>query len=192
MSERPDDPLDTPSPADAPEPWRGEAPADDPTAASSDSHESPTPTLWPVVVQAIAEREWTMDTTGETSALLRVRGRATNYDFALSTFEELAVVRGSIGLHLYTAEPFRAAMGDLLNRINHDELLLGSFELEPELGRVRWRQAIDVEGGVLSTTMVHNLINAGFWACDRFWPALVAVGTLGTSPEAALEIAQEE
>ena len=185
MTERSED-SDLPSAADAPEPWHADGTPPDVPAA-----DAALPALWPVVEQALAQRKWTFDSAGETAALVRVHGLTTNYDVALSTFEELGVVRCSIALHLYAADPFRASMCDLLNRINHGELLLGGFEMEPESGRVRWRQAIDVEGGVLVPGMVHNLVNAGLWACDRFWPAIVAVGTLGTSPEAALEIARD-
>ena len=186
MTDRPDD-ADTQSAPDAPEPWRD----DDAPSCDTPAADAAPAVLWPVVEAALAEREWTFDIAGETAALVRVHGLATNYDIALSTFEELGVARCSFALHLYVAEPFRAAALDLINRINFGELLVGSFELEPESGRVRFRQSTDVEGGTLVPPMVHNLINAGMWACDRFWPALVAVGTLGTSPEAALEIARE-
>lgn len=188
MTDHPDD-HDAPHARDAAEPWRDAPPGPDPTA---DASSGPAPgRLWPVVLQMLAEREWTSDAMGEHSALVRVHGAATNYDVALSALEELAVVRCSIGLHAYVAEAWRAATCDLINRINHDELLVGAFEMDPESGRLRWRQACDVENGVLSPTMVHNLVNAGMWACDRFWPALMAVSVLGTSPEAALEIARE-
>jgi hypothetical protein len=189
MTGRPDD-LDTPHAFDAPEPWQDPAPAD---IAGDDGSPGPAaPRLWPVVRGALDERGWVFDQVGETSALVRVRGAATNYDVALVALEEPEVVRCAISLHLYVAEPWRAAALDLVNRINHDELLLGGFELDPESGRVRWRLGCDVQDGRLSPTMVHNLVNAGFWACDRFFPAFVAVGVLGTSPEAALEIAAEE
>lgn len=188
MTDHPDDHHDAPHAGDAAEPWRDATPGFEP--ASDAAADRAPATLWPVVLQMLDEREWTHDATGE-STLVRVRGAATNYDVVLSTLEELAVVRCSIGLHAYVADPWRAATCDLINRINHDELLVGAFEMDPESGRLRWRNACDVEGGVLSATMVHNLVNAGMWACDRFWPALLAVSVLGTSPEAALEISRE-
>lgn len=188
MTDRPDD-HDVPHAPDAAEPWQDPAPIDGPTAHGAGDPASGK--LWPVVVQALAEREWTYDPMGEHGALVRVRGSATNYDVAISTFEDLAVVRCVFAMHLYVAEPWRPAACDLINRINHDELLLGGFEIDVESGRVRWRQACDVEGGALTVGMVQNLVSAGFWACDRFWPALLATGVLGMTPEAALEIARE-
>jgi len=188
MTDRPDD-HDASHASDAAEPWRDGTPGFEP--APDGAADAVPATLWPVVLRMLDEREWTYEVAAEESAVVRVRGAATNYDVALATIEKLAVIRCSIGLHAYVAEPLRAATCDLINRINHDELLVGAFEMDPESGRLRWRQTFDAEDGVVSTTMVHNLVNAGMWACDRFWPALLAVSTLGTSPEAALEIARE-
>lgn len=175
MTEPPDD-LDAPDPLDA----------DAAQPESAAAHP-----LWPVVRDALAEREWVYDELAPGTVLARVRGDAANYDVFLGALESIAVLRCTIALHVYVTEAWRASTCDLINRINHGELVIGAFEMDPESGRLRWRLAYDVEDGVLSTTMVHNAIAAGLHACDRFFPALMAVSVLGTSPEAALKLVTE-
>lgn len=186
MSDRPDD-LTPPTTGDQ----DPDADRDRPTDAIDAGGPAPAPErLWPVVLQALAEREWRYEELAEHSVVARVRGEAANYDVILTVHEDLDVLRCWVAFPVYASEPWRAAACDLLNRINHDELLMGGFEMAPDSGRVRWRLGCDVEGGVLSTQMVHNILTAGLAMSDRFFPALMAVGVLGLSPEAALALVE--
>lgn len=186
MSDRPDD-LTPPTAGD----HDPDALRDDPADTLEPGNPAPiAERLWPVVLQALAEREWQYDGLAEHSLVSRVRGEAANYDVILTVHEDLDVLRCWVVFPVYVGEPWRAAACDLLNRINHDELLMGCFEMAPDAGRVRWRLGCDVEGGVLSTQMVHNILTAGLAMSDRFFPALMAVGVLGLSPEAALALVE--
>lgn len=162
------------------EPWR-EGPGEE---------APPVPRLWPVVRAALEERAWRYDEMDGDAALARVKGSAANYEVFLSVDERLEVLRCWVMLPVRIAEARRGAVCELLNRINFREVGLGSFELDPEDGQPRWRQALDVEGGLLGTTMVHNVIGAGLTYCDRFWAPIVAVGVAGSSLGRALRLVE--
>jgi hypothetical protein len=144
-----------------------------------------------VVLETMRERGWTFDDLGDGMIRARVHCKAADFEVFVSSLEEMRVVRCWVLMPVRIEEMWRGATVDLFNRINFGHLLLGGFELDPEDGAPRWRAALDVEGGELVTQMVHNLINAGLSLCDTFWPAVMAVSVLGTSPEAALRIVTE-
>ena len=85
-------------------------------------------------------------------------------------------------------EARRVAVAELCTRANW-RTFLGGIEMDFATGDVRWRSAIDVEEGVLSEMMVHNMICAGSFALDNHHDALVKVMVGGAEPKSALESA---
>lgn len=131
-------------------------------------------------------RELQYDLLREDVFRIRVSGCAADYDIFVYTIDAIGGVRCCVVLPVRISEAFLAPMVDLANRINYQRLRIGNFEMHPEEGTPRWRVSIDVEGGTLVPRMVNNMIDAGLSACDRFWPALVAVGVPGSTREAAV------
>lgn len=79
----------------------------------------------------------------------------------------------------------RSAVAELLHRINWSEVL-GGFEMDISDGQVRYRTAIDVEGGALVPMMVRNLIMAGVVAVGQYRSAIAAVANTGAAPAEAM------
>lgn len=152
------------------------APAEEPIVA----------TLWSIVTGMLATYQLRYEPLDGTAGFVRMRGVAANYDVLLSVDEAQQIVRCSTLMPVRIAEPRRAALCELLNHLNYTYVGLGAFDMDPEDGQPRWRQSFDVEGGLLGETMVLSMLNVGVACCDRFWAAILAVGVLELTPEAAL------
>ena len=85
-----------------------------------------------------------------------------------------------------TAEERRAAMAELLMRLNWD-LVIGGFEVDFKDGEVRYKTSLDIEGGELTDAMLRNLLYANVLTADRCRPAIIAVQG-GASPADALRL----
>lgn len=145
------------------------------------------PRLWPIVTQALDEYDWRYDVLDGPLALARVRGTAANYDVFLSADEATEIVRCSVLMPVRIPPARHGAVCELLNRVNYVEVGLGAFDIDPSDGQPRWRQSMDVEGGLLGTAMVHNMVSAGLGYCDRVWGRLMAVAFAGVDPGDAAE-----
>ena len=71
-------------------------------------------------------------------------------------------------------EEDRAAMADLLNRINYT-LMFGCFEMDTRDGEVRFRLAIDCEDSLPSREIVKNSIMRPASSCQKYGNAIVQV-----------------
>ena len=67
-----------------------------------------------------------------------------------------------------------SAVAEFLMRCNYS-MALGSFDVDFRDGEVRFRNGIDVEGGVLSKEMVRQLVMLSVATMDRFFGGLMQV-----------------
>jgi len=79
----------------------------------------------------------------------------------------------------------RSSVCEFLTRLNWD-LPFGSFQMDLSDGEVIYQSAIDVEDGVLSTTMVGNMVSDAIRAVDKNFPGLMAVTFAGILPADAI------
>jgi hypothetical protein len=99
-------------------------------------------------------------------------------------------------IRFYVRPPFRVlperrlAVAEALTRANYN-LPIGNFELDFSDGEVRFKVAIDVEGGKLGSTMIHNMMSAGLTFSDRYYPAIMRVTYADISPEDAIREVEE-
>lgn len=80
----------------------------------------------------------------------------------------------------------RSLAAEFLMRVNYS-LALGGFELDFRDGEVRYRNGIDVDGGVLSNEMIRQLIMVPAATMDRFFGGLMQVVYGTTMPAEAFE-----
>jgi len=144
--------------------------------------------LLDVVELALQLRGWRYEQLRDDVIRLRVCGSAADYEIYLSAMQPIGVVRCFVVMPVRISAAFQTPAVDLINRFNHELLLIGNVEMQPDDGTPRWRVSLDVEGGDLVPRMVNNMLDAGISACDRFWPALMAVGVLGSAPESAMRL----
>ena len=80
----------------------------------------------------------------------------------------------------------RSIASGFLMRCNYS-LALGNIEMDFRDGEVRYRNGIDVEGGVMSLEMVRQLVMVPAATMDRFFGGLMQVVYGSTLPEEAYE-----
>ena len=80
----------------------------------------------------------------------------------------------------------RGVAAEFLMRVNYS-LALGNFELDFRDGEVRYRNGIDVDGGVLSLEMIRQLIMVPASTMDRFFGGMMQVIYGTTLPAEAYE-----
>jgi protein-tyrosine phosphatase len=109
----------------------------------------------------------------------------TDVPLVLTTQEAAQRLVVTADTKVYAPQASRAAVGELLHRLNWNQVL-GAFDMDLSDGQVRYRVAIDVEGGTLAATMVKNMVATGVGAVVQFGAAIAAVANLGVAPLEAL------
>lgn len=79
----------------------------------------------------------------------------------------------------------RAAVLEFLNRVNLT-LPVGNFEMDLDLGSVRFKTSVETPGGELTVAMVRALAYTSVRAMDFYFPGVLAVVHSGLSPASAL------
>jgi hypothetical protein len=79
----------------------------------------------------------------------------------------------------------RAAVAEFIARANFG-LNLGNFDLDMDSGELGYKVAIDVEGGVLSTDMIGNMVGAAVATMDKYYPGLMSVLFANVAPQDAI------
>lgn len=144
------------------------------------------PRLLPVVRRALAARDVEHEVEADPLYVsFRLAGEHAEYDFLIAVDEasEMVVCYARAARHVPAAR--RAAVCELLTRINYD-LALGCFEMDLGDGELLFRTGVDAEGGALSAGMVDSLVSVAFYTFDRFHPTIMRVAYGGASPEEAL------
>jgi len=92
----------------------------------------------------------------------------------------------------YSICPFRApperrmAVMEFLTRANYG-MIIGNFEMDLEDGEIRYKTAVDVEGGELTSTMIKNLVYINVRMMDKYLPGIKAVSESGADPKEMVE-----
>lgn len=83
-------------------------------------------------------------------------------------------------------ENLRGAMAEFVTRANYG-VILGNFELDFNDGELRYKTAIDIEGGELLPQFIRNLVGTNITMMDRHLMALQSVATGERTPLEALD-----
>lgn len=110
-----------------------------------------------------------------------------NGQFHCSLRVEGTLVTFHVNVGLKTPPAARGAMAELVARINGG-LILGNFEFDPDDGDLRYKNSINVEGGVLSEDMCRHLLFAALCTADRYLPAIHRVALGVSTPAQAVEL----
>lgn len=120
---------------------------------------------------------------------MRVRQPRATYDLIVMANEESRLVSCYVTHSLLFPEPRRSALAEAITRANWG-CGMGGFDLDLDDGTLRFRTAIDVEGGALVPTMVNNMIGTSLYTMERFHEAFMRVAWGGV--EAREAVAQVE
>ncbi len=116
-------------------------------------------------------------------------------DFTFDCFVEVYEETSRVDVYLYAAilisEKKRHEVADLLSRANFG-LSFGKITMSSETGKLRFEGTLGVEGGVLSTLMINNMVDGGIGIMDHYMPAVMAVAHAHVTPAAAYDNVQGE
>lgn len=79
----------------------------------------------------------------------------------------------------------RDAVVEFITRANYG-MIIGNFEFDYSDGEIRYKTALDVEGGEATFTMLKNLIYINVRTMDRYLPGLMKVIYGDVSPAEAI------
>lgn len=116
---------------------------------------------------------------------MRVRQPRATYDLMLMADEETRLVSCYVTHSLRFPEPRLAALAEAIARANWG-FGMGSFDLDFDSGTLRFRTAIDVEGGALVPKMLDNMIGTSLYAMERFHEAFMRAAWGGASGREAV------
>lgn len=88
--------------------------------------------------------------------------------------------------NIYTPEKYQHTIAELICRLNQ-RITLGCFEFDFSENTIRFRSAIDIEGGELTSTIFFNLLKSALITMDKSFPAFMAALYGDITPEAALQ-----
>jgi hypothetical protein len=79
----------------------------------------------------------------------------------------------------------RIAIAELITRANYG-LTIGNFEMDFNDGEIRYKTSIDVEGDILTTELIKQLVYANVTMMDQYFPGILAVIEEKKSPMEAI------
>jgi hypothetical protein len=79
----------------------------------------------------------------------------------------------------------RIAIAELITRANYG-LTIGNFEMDFNDGEIRYKTSIDVEGDILTTELIKQLVYANVTMMDQYFPGILAVIKEKKSPMEAI------
>ncbi len=146
------------------------------------------------LIESIAEHltkdEWKFDREEKGNAIqVYVRGDHAIYRMRFVTDEECSLLTFMLHGPAYVPDQLRPEVLELLNIMNA-RYMIGNFELSVARREVSFRVGYDLEGGILSSQMIRNMISSGVSAFDKIFPALMAVCFAGVSAASALVSAE--
>lgn len=119
-----------------------------------------------------------------------VAGEHGTYRVVVVVDQDRSVVRFLTFIEGKVPETRRRDVMEYLTRANYG-LLLGNFEMDLADGEVRFKCAVDTEGGELSYTQYQNLLYTSVAMQDRYFPGLQTVLQGLADPAAAITEAEQ-
>lgn len=143
--------------------------------------------LMGIVITALKEEDWSFERESERPELLRVgvKGRNTDMRGTFLVRQEKDQVLFYVQLPTKAPEGRQREAMEFITRANY-RMNIGNFEMDLQDGEIRFKVALDVEAGVLSSTMVRNMMSVAFLTVDRYFPGLMSVLFGNAIPAAAV------
>jgi hypothetical protein len=105
---------------------------------------------------------------------MNVSGQGVSHSVEIQVREDSKFVMGTLTYKRKCDANNRHRMVIFMNQQNF-ELSLGGFEMDPESGKVRYRNSVDVEGIELTEVFVNNFVRAIAVHGCRFWDPIEKV-----------------
>ncbi len=112
-------------------------------------------------------------------------GRTGEWDLRIYVLDDTRRMLALSVLPMNVAPERRSAMCETLNRANFG-LVNGSFEMDMDSGEVRCRTAVDLDGAILSPSLLRHVLLANAELTDTYHPAIMRVSFGEQAPEEAI------
>lgn len=139
------------------------------------------------LIDFMEEEEWKYEILeGETVLRFNFKGRAGRLLCYADVEEE------KDWLIFYSYLPVNApndkmlTVAEFIARANRG-MRIGNFELDFEDGEIRYKTSIDIEGGELTSKMIHNLLQANLSTMDRYFPGIMELIYSDKSPKELIQ-----
>ncbi|MEM8534840.1 MAG: YbjN domain-containing protein [Chloroflexota bacterium] len=137
------------------------------------------------------DMEWSFKHVADKTAIRSgVRGKHSMYNLYFRTDEEAEILLIYTMMPQRIPEDHRLKIAEYVARANYG-LRIGNFEFDMRDGEIRYKVSVDVEGGILSNTMIDNMVLAGMNTMDRYFQGFMMVCYGGKSSEEAINKAEE-
>ncbi|TNF25691.1 MAG: hypothetical protein EP329_22555 [Deltaproteobacteria bacterium] len=119
-----------------------------------------------------------------------VTAEHTRIECALEAYEDTERVCLLATYPALVPEPKRLAAAEYITRANFG-ILLGNFELDMDIGLVRFKTSADVESIELTPTFLKNLFEANLTTATKYYPGLMKVIYANMKPSDALAVVRQ-
>lgn len=145
-----------------------------------------------VIEKALIEDSWTYSRDTDNHFIIRtgVKGKNSDLRGYFLVKQESELVMFLVQVPTRTPEGKRKEVMEFITRANY-VISIGNFEFDLGDGDIRFKVALDVEGGALSTVMVKNILNVAFSSVDRYFPGLMTVMYGNAIPSVAIREIEE-
>ncbi len=145
-----------------------------------------------LVEEVACAHDWQCDRRNDVEAAIEISGQWTDFRMFFSWLDDLCALHFACGFELWVPDHQRAAVNELLARIN-ERLAVGHFDLWADDGLPVFRQSVLLRGiGGTSVEQLEDLVDIALTECERFYPAFHYVIWGGKSAAEAVEAAMFE
>jgi hypothetical protein len=141
-----------------------------------------------IALKATSEHGWVIERPSRNSLKAFVRGRDVTFMVLIIEDPVTDTIVVTSALPVFVPAERRSAIAELLSRVNWSGLLMGALELDFEDGHVRYRQAIDCEGGELTVPMMKSMIAAACHYASCVFEPIMRVAYGEVEPVLAAEL----
>jgi len=143
--------------------------------------------LFTAVKQFLVQDNWKfVPIEGKTALLMKFKGRKGKWTCYAKTREDSQQFIFYSILDENVPVERRPAVAEFITRANYG-MIIGNFEMDFDDGEVRFKTSVDVEGGVLSPSMIRNMIYLNVLMTDKYLPGFMEVIAGTKSPRDAVK-----
>ncbi|NER00846.1 MAG: YbjN domain-containing protein [Cyanothece sp. SIO2G6] len=147
----------------------------------------PKPKLFDVVLHFFTEDDWAYaKIQGEPRLRLAFQGKNGNWSCYAQVNEENQKFAFYSICPSNAPEDKRGAIAEFITRANYG-MVIGNFELDYSDGEIRYKTSIDVEGSILNSALIKQLVYTNVLTMDQYLPGILAVIEEEVKPRIAVE-----
>lgn len=131
--------------------------------------------IFSALIDYMEEESWKYEILeGETILRFHFKGTAGRLLCYAEVDEEKHWLLFYAYMPVNTPEEKMVTMAEFITRANRG-MRIGNFELDYDDGEIRYKTSLDIEGGVLTHTIIDNLLRANLSTINRYFAGIMSV-----------------